>query len=67
MVRRPDALPCTFMSQVTVNHGEALHQLRMARELAVWFQRSFGNNRKFDPGPFVPPTEPRRAFSLNLS
>lgn len=38
---------------------EALHQLRMARELAVWFQRSFGNNRKFDPGPFVPPAQPR--------
>lgn len=35
--------------------NEALHQLRMARELGVWFQRSFGNNRKFDPGPFVPP------------
>jgi type I restriction enzyme R subunit len=30
--------------------AEALHQLKMARELAVWFQRSFGNNRKFDPG-----------------
>ena len=43
------------------DHGEALHQLRMARELAVWFQRSFGNNRKFDPGPFVPSSEPKRA------
>ena len=40
---------------------EALHQLRMARELAVWFQRSFGNNKKFDPGPFIPPQEPQRA------
>jgi type I restriction enzyme, R subunit len=43
------------------DHGEALHQLRMARELAIWFQRSFGNNRKFDPGPFLPPSEPRKA------
>ncbi|MBV9947140.1 MAG: DEAD/DEAH box helicase family protein, partial [Myxococcales bacterium] len=43
------------------DHREALHQLRMARELAVWFQRSFGNNRKFDPGPFLPPPEPSRA------
>jgi type I restriction enzyme R subunit len=42
------------------DHREALHQLRMACELAVWFQRSFGNNRKFEPGPFVPPTEPKR-------
>ncbi len=45
------------------DHREALHQLRMARELAVWFQRSFGNNRRFDPGPFVPPPEPRKAES----
>ena len=43
------------------DHREALHQLRMARELAVWFQRSFGNNKKFDPGPFIPPQEPQRA------
>ncbi|MGK4008930.1 type I restriction-modification system endonuclease [Sorangium sp. So ce1036] len=41
-------------------HHEALHQLKMARELAVWFQRSFGNNRKFDPGPFVPPRDPAK-------
>ncbi|AKV04339.1 Type I restriction-modification system, restriction subunit R [Labilithrix luteola] len=40
--------------------NEALHQLRMARELAVWFQRSFGNNRKFDPGPFIPPSAPKK-------
>ncbi len=45
------------------DHREALHQLRMARELAVWFQRSFGNNKKFEPGPFLPPTEPKKAES----
>jgi type I restriction enzyme R subunit len=43
------------------DHAEALHQLRMARELGVWFQRSFGNNQKFDPGPFVPPPDPKKA------
>ena len=42
-------------------HAEALHQLKMARELAVWFQRTYGNNRKFDPGPFVPPGKPEEA------
>jgi type I restriction enzyme, R subunit len=42
----------------TDDHQEALHQLKVARELAVWFQRAFGNNRKFDPGPFVPPPDP---------
>ena len=47
--------------------NEALHQLRMARELAVWFQRSFGNNRKFDPGPFVPPSAPKKAESANTA
>jgi hypothetical protein len=43
------------------DHREALHQLRMARELAIWFQRSYGNDRKFDPGPFIPPPEPKKA------
>ena len=33
----------------------------MARALAIWFQQTFGNNRKFDPGPFVPPAEPAKA------
>ncbi|MFO0618498.1 MAG: type I restriction-modification system endonuclease [Polyangiaceae bacterium] len=42
-------------------HAEALHHLKVARELGVWFQRSYGNNKKFDPGPFVPPPEPAKA------
>lgn len=45
--------------EVEGTHAEALHQLKIARELGVWFQRSFGNHRKFDPGPFVPPPGPR--------
>ncbi|HEY4119389.1 MAG TPA: type I restriction-modification system endonuclease, partial [Byssovorax sp.] len=40
------------------DHREALHQLKQARELAIWFQRAFGNNARFDPGPFVPPPDP---------
>jgi type I restriction enzyme, R subunit len=40
------------------DHREALHRLKQARELAVWFQRAFGNDRRFDPGPFVPPPGP---------
>lgn len=39
------------------DHREALHQLRMARELAVWFHRVF-RDRNFRPGPFVPPPDP---------
>ena len=38
-------------------HAEALKLLRIARELAVWFHRSFGLSQ-FKPGPFVPPPPP---------
>ncbi|MEO2035795.1 MAG: DUF4145 domain-containing protein [Planctomycetaceae bacterium] len=38
--------------------SEALHQLRMARTLAVWFHRAFGKNPHFKAGPFVPPPDP---------
>lgn len=33
----------------------------MAYELATWYQRSFGNDKRFDPGPFVPPSAPPRS------
>ena len=32
----------------------ALHNLKMARELAIWFARSFGGQRNLKAGPFVP-------------
>lgn len=38
--------------------SEALHQLRMARTLAVWFHRVFGKDPHFKAGPFVPPPDP---------
>ena len=38
----------------------ALHQLQMARKLAVWFHKSFGNDPRFKAGPFVPPPDPQR-------
>lgn len=41
--------------------GEALHQLRMARTLGIWFHRAFGNDKSFKPGPFVPPPDPSHA------
>jgi len=43
-----------------IAQSEALHQLKVAFQLATWFQRSFGNNAKFDPGPFVPPEDPTK-------
>jgi type I restriction enzyme R subunit len=41
--------------------GEALSALRAARELAVWFHRSFGRDPKFKPEPFIPPQPPMDA------
>jgi type I restriction enzyme R subunit len=41
-------------------HGEALLVLKVARELAVWFHRTF-KDRGFKPGPFVPPPDPKAA------
>jgi type I restriction enzyme R subunit len=41
--------------------SDALHHLRMARQLAVWFHRSFGRDPSFKPGPFLPPPDPAQA------
>jgi type I restriction enzyme R subunit len=39
------------------DHATALNGLKVARQLAVWFHRSFGD-RTFKPGPFQPPQPP---------
>lgn len=40
-------------------HKEAMDGLKLARELAIWFHRSFGKTgTTFKPGPFVPPADP---------
>ncbi|MCO6456486.1 MAG: type I restriction-modification system endonuclease [Pirellulaceae bacterium] len=41
---------------------EALHQLRMARSLAVWYHRAFKDPR-YKAGPFLPPPDPSEASS----
>ena len=41
----------------TGTHAEALASLKFARELGVWFHRTFGMPG-FRPGPFVPPADP---------
>jgi type I restriction enzyme, R subunit len=38
-------------------HADALHQMKMARELGVWFHRAF-KDKHFKPGPFLPPSSP---------
>jgi type I restriction enzyme R subunit len=41
------------------SHGDALKLLRLARDLALWFHRSFGGDPGYKAGPFVPPPDPR--------
>ena len=36
-------------------HGDALSGLKLAREIAVWFHRTYGKDPNFRPGPFKPP------------
>jgi type I restriction enzyme, R subunit len=43
--------------QLRGSHGIALSHLRYARELGIWFHRTF-DDRNFKPGAFIPPTDP---------
>jgi len=47
------------------NHAEALTTLKLARELGVWFYRTFSDPR-FSPGPFIPPPDPAAATKMLL-
>jgi type I restriction enzyme R subunit len=42
------------------DHAEALTTLKIARELGIWFHRTFAD-RRFSPGAFVPPPDPAEA------
>jgi type I restriction enzyme R subunit len=44
----------------TGDHAEALSTLKIARQLGIWFQRTFTDAR-FSAGPFVPPPDPAAA------
>jgi type I restriction enzyme R subunit len=45
------------------HHREAMDGLKVARELAVWYHRTFGQTgADFRPGPFVPPRDPSEAL-----
>jgi len=45
--------------QFKTQHKEAINGLVVARDLSIWFHRSFGKaGAQFKPGPFVPPTDP---------
>jgi len=42
-------------------HRDALAALKVARQIGIWFHRTFGDDPAFKPGPFVPPPEPEEA------
>jgi type I restriction enzyme R subunit len=44
--------------EVKGTHADALEALKFARQLGVWFHRTYGKQPRFKAGPFVPPREP---------
>jgi type I restriction enzyme, R subunit len=40
------------------DHRTALANLKLGRQLAIWFHRTYGQNPAFKPGPFQPPATP---------
>jgi type I restriction enzyme, R subunit len=40
------------------SHSDALSALKFARQLGIWFHRTYGKEPDFKPTPFVPPPEP---------
>jgi type I restriction enzyme R subunit len=49
--------------EFTTQHREAMDGLKVARELAIWYHRSFGKTgADFKPGPFIAPRDPSEAL-----
>lgn len=46
--------------EIAGNHAEALSTLKIARELGIWFHRTFADPR-FAASPFIPPPDPAAA------
>lgn len=42
----------------SIGYREGLEALKVTRELAIWFHRTFGSTPNFRPGPFVLPDDP---------
>ena len=40
---------------------QALYQLKLLRQISLWFHRTVSRNSSFKAGPFVPPPDPRDA------
>ncbi len=48
----------TAVHDLAGTHRDALVSLRLARELGLWFHRTFANEPNFKAGPFIPPKPP---------
>lgn len=46
-----------------IGYREGLEALKVAREIALWFHRSFGKNPDFKPGPFILPDDPSQRLA----
>ncbi|MDH0901353.1 DUF4145 domain-containing protein [Comamonas aquatica] len=46
-----------------IGYREALESLKVAREVALWFHRTFGHNPKYKPGPFLLPDDPSQKLN----
>src|SRR5437764_7045187 len=44
-------------------HADALSALKFARQLGIWFHRTYSKQPDFKPGAFIPPAEPVDATS----
>ena len=44
--------------EVAGDRREAFHQLKLVRQLAVWFHKTVTGNTNFKAGPFTPPPDP---------
>ena len=49
-------------AQHAIGYREGLESLKVAREVAIWYYRSFGNQPGFKPGPFQLPDDPSQKF-----
>lgn len=46
-----------------IGYREGLEALKVAREVAIWFHRTFGDQPGFKPGPFVLPDDPSQKLA----
>lgn len=49
--------------QHSIGYREGLEALKVAREVALWFHRTFGTDPNFRPGPFVLPDDPSQKLA----